>query len=373
MGKRELLIIVAFIAVGAAAYQLTASPPKEGEGFSISRLWRNTRRAVRGNAVMSTHVTSDRLAIAASVKQIRIGGVNRGIKVEGEDRTDIAYEFSVTSTGPDEATASRLARQAQITRDVLDESVGLRGKYPQQGSQYASIVVKVPSRLTVRLDGPLGSQQGGSGGAFVTGVAGLELDSQGYVRAERIGSLSGGHGQGELAILGARNVTLRLDGTRAKLAGVTGDVTITGRQARFEIVDSQGVVDVGGNGVTTTIANHTGAIRINGGNGRVTIDGPRADTKVDVRRAEVQVTIREPVPLTILTSDEPVRLLLAGTPAVTLDLVATEGGRIRAEELNLTAEVRESEERLAHVMNGGTARRITVRNLRGNIVIGRAK
>ncbi len=45
MGKRELLLVAAFVIVGALVYQLTAPPPGPGErSFSLSQLIGNIRR-----------------------------------------------------------------------------------------------------------------------------------------------------------------------------------------------------------------------------------------------------------------------------------------------------------------------------------------
>jgi hypothetical protein len=375
MGKRELLIIAAFAVIGVVAYQLTAPPAKDGQGFSFSRLWQNTKRSVRGNAPIATHVSTGVIPAGAALKQLRVGGFSRGLRIQGENRSDIAYEMTVGSSGPDEATAMAWAKRTQIARDELDESLGLRVNAPREGSQFTSIVLKVPARLSVRIDGAVGSVPGGTGGAVISGVSGLELDGTGSVRVEHVrGAITGAHAQGDLTVAGAGSVDLRLDGSRAKFSGVTGGVTITGRQARFEIADSGGPLDVSGSGVTTSVTGHAGPIRITGSNGRVTVDGPREETRIDVRRAEVQVTLRTPVALTILTSDQIVRLMIDGNPDVTLDAIATETGTITATDFTLTPAAADREQRLSHTFGGGAAaRRVTIRNLRGQIVIGRAK
>ena len=374
MGKRELLIIVGFVVIGVVAYQLTAPPAKEGEGFSISRIWRNTRRSVRGNAPIASHTATGTIAVGASVKQLRLMGLNRGIRITGERRADIAYELTVASSGPDEATALAWAKETRVVEDEVGEDLGLRVTYSDDGSQYGSIVLRVPARLAVRVDGSVGSAPGGTGGAHVSGVAGIELDATGSVTIESIsGAVAGSHTNGELTLAGAATVNLRLDGSRARFTKVAQSLTLTARQTRCEISDSTGSVDVSGNGVTTTIRQHAGPIRVAGSGGRVTIDGPGDETRIDVRRTEVQVTLRTPATMTILTSDQPMRLLLAGPPAITIDAVATDAGTITATEFGLSPETRSGESRLEHTFAGASPRRVTIRNQRGNIVIGQAK
>jgi hypothetical protein len=374
MGKRELLIIVAFVVVGAVAYQITAPPAKDGEGFSFSRLWRETRRNMRGNAPIATHNSSGTFELDAAVRQLRVSGFNRGVRIIGERRDDIGYELSVGSSGPDEATALALARDTHILQDAVNESLGLYVKAPGEGSQYSSVLLRVPQRLAVRVDGPVGSASGGTAGARIETVAALELEATGSVTVDGVaGAITGSHGSGELHVSNAGSVDLRLDGSRARFAQVAEGLTITGRQARCEIASSGGAIDVSGNGVTSTIRDPSGPVRVSGSSGRVTIDGPRAETRIDVRRTEVQVTLHAPAPITILTTDSPARLLLAGNVPIAIDAVTTGSGRITATEFGLSPETTNGEQRLTHTIGSASSARVTIRNQRGHIVIGRVK
>jgi hypothetical protein len=94
---------------------------------------------------------------------------------------------------------------------------------------------------------------------------------------------------------------------------------------------------------------------------------------VDVRRSEVQVTARDAVPMTLLTSDNPLRFLLAASPAIAIDAVTTEPGRITATDFGLTPVSADGEERLDHTFGSGASARITIRNLRGHVVIAQVK
>ena len=50
MGKRELILIVVFVMLGATVYQFTAPPPAPGErSFSLSGIIDEMRLEVRGN------------------------------------------------------------------------------------------------------------------------------------------------------------------------------------------------------------------------------------------------------------------------------------------------------------------------------------
>src|SRR5688572_3025645 len=107
MGKRELLIVIAFVAVGALAYQLTAPAPKEGEkSFSISKIFSGIRNEIRSHAASATVTNNGTVELRAGVTEIRLIAIRAlPVTVIGEKRTDIGYELFVQSDGPDEATA----------------------------------------------------------------------------------------------------------------------------------------------------------------------------------------------------------------------------------------------------------------------------
>ncbi len=67
MGKRELLLVAAFVIVGALVYQFTAPPPAPGErSFSLSQLIGNVRRQVRGNRAQADTTTTTDHPVAAA-------------------------------------------------------------------------------------------------------------------------------------------------------------------------------------------------------------------------------------------------------------------------------------------------------------------
>jgi hypothetical protein len=97
MGKRELVIALAFIALGVVAYQMTAPPAQPNErGFSLTRFWENARRGMRSNAAQATATSTGTVLPSAELGELRIEGVGAGrVRVVGEARRDIAYELTV--------------------------------------------------------------------------------------------------------------------------------------------------------------------------------------------------------------------------------------------------------------------------------------
>ena len=156
MGRRELLLIVGFVVVGALVYQITAPPPAPGErGFSFGRILDNVRREIRGNRA-SGQATSTAIEPADGLEEVRFRIRNGDITVTGEDRQDIAAEMQVTSNGSDQAEAERLARATRLKFDRAGTTLDLTMVAPDPGIQRPTIVLKVPSRFRVRIDPSIG-------------------------------------------------------------------------------------------------------------------------------------------------------------------------------------------------------------------------
>jgi hypothetical protein len=103
----------------------------------------------------------------------------------------------------------------------------------------------------------------------------------------------------------------------------------------------------------------------------VTITSPHDETSVDMRGAEIEVTLTRAVALSLLTSEDTLRLLLGGSPALAIDAIASEG-QIQAGDFQLQSEAGDREAKLSHTF-GERGPRVTLRNSRGDIVIRKAK
>jgi hypothetical protein len=367
MGKRELLIIVAFVAIGVVAFELSAPPAPESRGFSFARFFQNARRNMRGNsAVASTTLTGD-IPLAATVTEVRISGANRGVHVVGESRTTIAYELHIESDGPDDATALDAAKRATLKQDDLGSSLALTVTYPKEGTQWGALILHVPARLAVRVSG--------NGGADVSGVTSVDLDQvTGTVSIREIsGAVTGSHRGGDLTVERIGAADLNLVSSRATLTDIAHNVILTSRSGRVEISGAKGLIEIDETSQEITLRNPAGSVRITGTGGRVTVDDPRQEIKIDCRRTEIDLTLSQSTPVTLLTTDETIHLTLAGAPQIALDAAASEGGSIRAEDLDLEVKPVEGEQRLAHDFGASPAVRVTLRSARGNIVIRKAK
>jgi hypothetical protein len=227
----------------------------------------------------------------------------------------------------------------------------------------------VPSRLSVRVDG--------STGVRVSGVAGARLEGPvtGDVNVDQVGGMvKGSHRNGNLTVTGAGGVAFTLQNSTATFERLTDRLTLTARGSHCRVSDSKGAIEIDETNTDISIVDHAGSVRVSGSGGSVTITDPRAETNVDVRRAEVEVTLLGAVPMTLVTTEEPLRLLVAPSASAAIDAIATERGDIQAKEFNWTPESSADERRLERTIGAGPhAPRVVLRNQTGDIVIRKAK
>ena len=153
MGKRELLIVAAFLVVGFGVYQATAPPADPSRpGFSLTRFIDHVRSEVRGQRASAEATFRATEPVPASIREIRLEFAVGAITIEGEDRDDIEAEMHVRSTGCDDEEAERLAKATDLTFDAAGEVLIIDGEFPVEGRQTPALRLKVPARLAVRID-----------------------------------------------------------------------------------------------------------------------------------------------------------------------------------------------------------------------------
>ena len=369
MGKRELLIIGAFIIVGVCAYSLTAPPPKPGErSFSISQILGNIKREISAHSASAKLTKTGTIPLPAAITELRVS-TERSVSVTivGEARNDIGYEMPVESSGPDEATARGWAEKVKLTTDDLGTALGVGTYFPREGTQRATLTLKVPARLNVRIEN--------SGRINASKVAALELRnlSGETVISGITGGVTGSHRSGELTITGAGLINLSLVGSRARIQDVAEGVTVTARSGECWIEGASGPVVATITNAEFTIAASKHPVKVGGDGGRVKITAAKK-LSIDARRMVVEVETAESGvdEVTIITSEEPLRLAIRGDEGLKLDAVATNGANIRAADIGVQPTVDGTTSRLEAAIGQGGAR-IVLRNSRGDIVIGKRK
>ncbi|NQW05173.1 MAG: hypothetical protein HQ485_14290 [Acidobacteria bacterium] len=370
MGKRELLIVLAFVLVGAAVFQFAAPPDTGTSSFSFGEFFRAARTEMRGDPGEGSFAHKEALPAPPSLREIRLIGVSHGVQVVGEDRDTIGYEFTVNSSGPDDPGAVELAKQTILVPDDLGDVLVLRATYPDAATQRSSVVLHLPRRLAISIEG--------GRGITVSHVAGVHLESVrgDVVLTDLSGPVTGVQGDGDFTLTGAWSIKMRLTRSQSKLSHISNGVILDIRDGDVTIADSDGDLEIDEVRADVTVDDHGGSVTVRGSGGHIVVQRPSADTRVDVRRAEVELLIDRGISATLITTDEPLRLVLSGTLAVSVDAAATNGS-IQATEVGLTAdESKQSDTRtvtLSHTFgtpeHKPAGARITLRNTRGDIVI----
>ncbi len=366
MGKRELLLIAAFVIVGAIVYQVTAPPPAAGErSFGPSQLIDHVRRVIRGNRASAEVVTRSMHPVDAAVSELRFADMkSANITITGEARSDIDVELRVHSNGYDDEEADRLAKETVLKADRGGTRMVFTVSYPREGSQRSTLTIKVPQRLAVQL-------QGGSE-LTINHVAALEVGgARGKLDVSDIaGLVSGAHRGGELHIVNAGSVKLTTTGTDAVIERIHGQTSMTMRAGDLKCLEPAGPVDLDTTGTDITLdklEKTTGIVRITAAAGSLEVKGLRTEGRFDVKGTDVAVTIDRAAPLAIYSEGgDPIEV----TPppgGFQLDAVANDG-TITMPPGTLEITSTGQERRATGPINGGGPT-ITIRSARGNVTV----
>ena len=112
------------------------------------------RREISANASSATVTKTGTVKLRPGVTEVRVRALRRvPITITGEPRSDIGYELPVESNGPDEPTAKAWAERTELREDDLGSAVALWLFFPEEGTQTAKLVLRVPDHLTIRVEG----------------------------------------------------------------------------------------------------------------------------------------------------------------------------------------------------------------------------
>jgi hypothetical protein len=287
------------------------------------------------------------------------------VTITGEDRQDISAEFRAHSNGYDDAEAQRLAKATilQIEHDGVRMVVTV--SYPVEGRQSATLVLRVPARLQVKLD-PTSSP------TRISGVAAVDLtNSRGESNVKQIaGRVSGTYRGGELQIADAGAVKLTTVGTDVRIDRIRGEASLNMRAGELKGSEISGALELDTTGTDVELDKldkATGMVRINATGGSVTLKGLRTEGRIDVRGADVDVVIERATSLAIYAEgNDPIEI----TPppgGYRLDAVASDGSITLPPGL-LEVATNGQERRATGPINGGGPT-LTVRSAHGNITV----
>jgi hypothetical protein len=368
MGKRELLLIAGFIVFGGVLYQFTKPDTNPGQqGFSFSRLIESIRREVRGRHARAEVVTANTHSLKPSTNELRISIRTGQITVLGEDRTDMASEMKASSDGVDLTEAQSLAKQVLLLLGSTADTVEATLKFPDPGSQRATLVLRVPSRLKVRVEPNNGRLE-------IQNVAAAEVAT---ARGETIvkgvsDRLTMTHRGGDLNIDDVGSIRLNTRGSDVKLSKVRGEAVLQLQAGELRAESLTGPIEIDSNDSDVTLeklGDIKGVLRVNAVAGQLTMRDLRSEARVDGRGSEIDVRLDRPAALSIYNSNEPIEVTVPAG-GFELDARVTDGQITIAPSLQSQIKVAaadpDKEQSATGKVNGGGPA-ITLRVTRGDI------
>ena len=371
MGKRELLLIAAFLIVGAVVYQATAPPAGPNErSFSLSGIIAKVRREMRGNRANAeqTRVTTHQLD---GLTEVRVTGGFAQITITGDARRDIEARFHVTSSGYDEAEARQLATETRLLVDRAGAALRLESKYPSPGRQRAHLTLLVPAKLNVRVD--QGTQR-----ATVTNVASLEMVAvRGDTTVKQIaGRATISHRAGRLTVEDVGALKLSGRGTEAAVQRVRGEASFSMQAGELTAESIAGAIDVDAQSAEVTLQKleeARGSLRVNAMAGSITLEGLAGDARVDGRNTEIEIAMSKPAVVAVYNEGGESVDIVTPPGGFTIDALVTDGDLTLPDELrpHLTTSGGDDDDRehraTGAVRGGGPT--ITVRANHGDVTL----
>jgi len=366
MGKRELLLIVAFVTAGAAVYYATAPAAAPGQqGFSISRILDHLRREVRGNRSSAEVTSTTAIPLSPGITEVRFETGSAPLTISGEDRADVLCELQVWSSGFDEAEARKYAGETAVKTSEAGVSLVIGIKYPEPATQRGSLVVRMPKSMAVRVQPSRGKIEIGD-------VASVELvEARGQATVRRVsGRVAVIHRGGALTIEDVSAMKLNTRGSGVVLKNIRGEAALQVQAGEVRAESLAGPIEVESNGTRLKFDDLTWTrkpIKINAVGGSVSLGGLRTETRIDGRDTRIDVAVAEPALISIYNeADEPMGVTLPPR-GFKLDALATNGRLTVAPGLPEVT-TREDEQRSIGPVGGGGPT-ITLRASRGNITI----
>jgi hypothetical protein len=371
MGKRELVLIAVFVVLGIGLYEVTAPPPPPGsEGVSLSGIFRNIQRTVHGSRDTASADSAQTVPVDANVKELRVSFARwNDMTVAGEDRTDIAAEMHATARGfnPTEAKAAAEATSLKLERvgDALVVSLDnspARALPRNSNIGQLSIVLKVPRRLTLRMEPHTGR-------LIVGKLAGADImGSRGETRVIGFtGRVALTHSGGSLEIEDVPSLKLNARNTHGTVKHVNGPMAVDSMGGDLTISDVVGPLEIESRNSDIRIDGSKGLqgpLRVNATGGEIRIEGLRTEARLDGRNTAIEVTLAAPAPVTIHNLGA---IRVTAPPAgYTLDAVTTEG-RINVDDGEIKPSEGGDQHAAGPVRGGGPT--LTLRATRGGITV----
>ncbi len=346
MGKRELVLIVAFVVFGVGVYRLTApAASPERTGFSFSAVLESIRNEFRREDFKQDATRQAQQEVPDDVSVVAVRDFRGQLTIQGEDRPDVAATVESEVYGADEASAKALAEQLQTRFETDGDTMRLVIDRPASRRRTrASLRLIVPSRLAVKVET--------IGRVEVNSVAEVQMDIRGgdAQLSAIAGDVRGDHRDGELTIKGAGDVSITTRGSIVRLTehrgGLKGDFT----GGRLISRGTQGPIKIEARRTEMEIEDAAGDLDVTASDGELTVRKPLGSVSFDGRRCDFSLLAGPAVALEAVSVDAPIETTLPAG-GVTLDLAADDGTLEVPADLPVTKEGRT--QRTHGPVNGG--------------------
>jgi hypothetical protein len=368
MGKRELVLIVAFLAVGALVYRLTApAAPASGRRFSVSDVIGHIRDEIRGQNYRVETRREARIPVSTAVRTLAIREFRGQLTITGGDGSEATAELVTDVYGADESNARTRAQEVRLAFQEDADTLGLALERPaSRGRPQARLEVRIPARLAVDLQG--------AGRIEIRNAAAVRLETRlGDVTLRDVaGRVEGEHRDGALAVTGAGEFHVNVRRSAVRVEQVRGGVAGEFSDGRLAVRDAAGLLRLETSRVQVETERTAGEVRLTATDGSAAIRQPGGPVTFRGRRCDLSLVAGAPIAVTASSTDAPIELRLPDA-GVTLDLLAEEGGTIDADAAALGLSIADvgtgSRKAAGDVAGGGPTWR--VRMTRGTIVVRR--
>lgn len=369
MGRRELVLIVAFLVVGAIAFQVTSPPSTSSSRVNVGDFFSRIRREMRGTR--ATAVVNRQFSAPApqAITRVRLDGFSGRLTVTGGDEDQVAAHLQMQLGGesPEEAAAAAPALVTEWRVDATELVLDVR--HPDEWRVQlrrtpGELRITLPRRLAVHLDVD-------GGVADVSDVAGVTLDSgRTNVTLARVGGKVDGEmsdGRLDIHMAGALDVETRR--TVVVADTIAGDARMDASDGSVDLKGVSGAVTLQLRRLRAAVARAAGAVAVEGSDLTVDIAGARARVAVDATRSTITVAADVLAASRIETTDGGITISLPDG-AVTVDAQNEVGPIALPEPAGPGQKDGLTERRRVEYGHGGPE--IVLRNKRGPITVLRA-
>lgn len=338
MGKRELLLFLGFLAFGAIVYQATAPPPDQGkEGFSFSKFMGDVKAELKGEQAETVVERTTTVDPPGGDGRLVIPGFRGTLTILGEDRHDLQAELKATVYGMDDDQAKARAEEVNLTLKESDDNLKADVTLPAEFHRrpQLQLTLRVPSHLPLTLE-----LRNGQADLRRVGQVRLQ-NSRGKIVMADVGAVEGSIETGNLEIVHAASVKLKLTRTQARIEEVNGELTLEADHGDLRLLQLHGPTQLTLERLDCEIDQVHAPIRIEPTRVGLSVRNVAAPLTIKGEHSSVLATLDAAVPVEIETSDDLIDLR-APRDGVTIEARTDSGGQIRVAETGNAAETSES-------------------------------